>query len=173
MDSQQEKRNKKKRRLLITIIVFFIVLITAIAITVVLKVRSVKNEIEKEIIESGDFDRNGYHDGDEEALQALIDRQRELGASVQSIYDEEQYRWEDGRLVEIHWSSVRLKGDISFAGLDELEYIFCDDNKLTSIDTDQNPKLRGLVCGGGNINSLDVSQNTELEFLYCSENNLS
>ena len=69
MDSQQEKRNKKKRRLLIAIIIIFIVLIAAIAIAVVLKVRSVKNEIEREIIESGDFDRNGYHDGDEEVCK--------------------------------------------------------------------------------------------------------
>ena len=54
-----------------------------------------------------------------------------------------------------------------------LQYLYCDENNLTSLNVSKNKKLEELYCDENNLNSLDVSQNTALEDLICSQNNLT
>ncbi|MGX8850726.1 hypothetical protein [Amedibacillus sp. YH-ame10] len=53
-----------------------------------------------------------------------------------------------------------------------LEVIMCDENQLTSLDVSKNSNLEKLACSFNNITSLDVSENTALRELDCSANPL-
>lgn len=48
------------------------------------------------------------------------------------------------------------------SGLNNLEYLFCDDNNLNSINVKSLPALMTLECGSNNITTLDVSGLTNL-----------
>jgi len=54
-----------------------------------------------------------------------------------------------------------------------IEILYCDYNKLTSIDISKNTKLKYLDCTFNQLTKLDVSKNTSLEELYCPTNNLT
>ena len=54
-----------------------------------------------------------------------------------------------------------------------LEYLYCGNNKLTSLDVSKNTRLEHLHCGSNQLTSLDVSKNTRLERLQCYNNKLT
>ena len=62
-----------------------------------------------------------------------------------------------------------LKGIEAFTNLEEL---YCDNNKLTSLDLSGNKKLKYLDCSNNELSTLDVSKNTYLVEIYCNGNNL-
>jgi len=53
---------------------------------------------------------------------------------------------------------------------ENLTYLSCVNNQLTSLDVSHNTALKGLICAMNYIQSLDVSSNTELRNLRCSMN---
>ena len=63
-----------------------------------------------------------------------------------------------------------LKGIEQFKNLKNL---YCDYNRLTSLDLSQNTRLRMLSCQGNQLTNLDLSANTRLETLDCSDNQLT
>lgn len=54
-----------------------------------------------------------------------------------------------------------------------IELLYCDYNKLTSLDITQNTKLKYLECTVNQLTSLDISKNTNLEELYFPSNGLT
>ncbi|MBP3714385.1 MAG: leucine-rich repeat domain-containing protein [Phocaeicola sp.] len=54
-----------------------------------------------------------------------------------------------------------------------LETLNCSDNKITSLDVSNNPKLTYLGCYYNELTSLDVSNNTALYDLRCDGNQLT
>ncbi|MBN1927317.1 MAG: PKD domain-containing protein [Prolixibacteraceae bacterium] len=55
----------------------------------------------------------------------------------------------------------------------DLEYLFCYNNLLTSIDVTQNKKLKFLFCQTNQLAILDVTQNLSLTRLDCTTNQLT
>ena len=53
-----------------------------------------------------------------------------------------------------------------------LDYVRCQDNKLTALDVSGCKALRTLACDGNNLTSLNISGLTALEYLHCQNNNL-
>ena len=54
----------------------------------------------------------------------------------------------------------------------KLEGLYCYNNQLTSLDLSNNPKLEELWCHGNQITTLDVSKNTNLRRLLCFNNSI-
>ena len=55
-----------------------------------------------------------------------------------------------------------------------LRALFCQNNKLTSLDTGKNTELTGLTCDyNRQLTELDLSKNTKLQSLSCEENRLT
>ena len=54
-----------------------------------------------------------------------------------------------------------------------LETLNCSNNKITSLDVSNNPKLTSLSCRNNQLSSLDVSSNPALTDLYCDYNQLT
>ena len=54
-----------------------------------------------------------------------------------------------------------------------IEILYCDYNKLTSLDISKNTKLKYLECTVNQLTSLDISKNTNLEELYFPSNGLT
>ena len=149
----------------------------------------------EEIISTGIFlidkDNDGKHDNDVRIITHIIQEQRALGAIVDENLDSEQYVWVDGRLTEIEWVNMKLSGEISFAGLVQLQRIVCatsyyessawtlenlkDNNEepcsfLTGIDVSNNKNLKILDLTGNNIKDIDVANNPNITELYCAHN---
>ena len=88
---------------------------------------------------------------------------------------------EDGEIsmkeaLSVKSISVPNKGIQSMRGLElftNLESLYCDHNKLTSLDVSQNKSLLVLHCYDNQLTDLDVSKNTELINLDCAPNNLT
>jgi len=54
-----------------------------------------------------------------------------------------------------------------------LQYLYCIDNQLSSLDISQNTGLIQIRCNINQLTSLDASQNTSLTTLWCHENQLT
>ena len=54
-----------------------------------------------------------------------------------------------------------------------IEILYCDYNKLKSIDISKNTKLKFFECTVNQLTSLDVSKNLDLEELNCPSNSLT
>ena len=54
-----------------------------------------------------------------------------------------------------------------------IEILYCDYNKLTSIDISKNTKLKFFECTLNQLTNLDISKNLSLEELYCPSNNIT
>ncbi|MCH7535100.1 MAG: hypothetical protein IH948_05055 [Bacteroidetes bacterium] len=54
-----------------------------------------------------------------------------------------------------------------------LEYLWCFDNSLTSLDVSNNIALTELNCRDNSLSSLDVSNNVALTYLECQNNSLT
>lgn len=68
--------------------------------------------------------------------------------------------------------SFFTNGTINLSNHPNLEYLYCNENNLQTLDVTQTPKLKELSCYGNNLTELDLSKNTELYYLNCDENNL-
>lgn len=51
-----------------------------------------------------------------------------------------------------------------------LQYLYCDNNSLTSLDTSSNTLLESLYCGQNSLTSINVTGNPALTYLSCNEN---
>ncbi|MGJ8667208.1 MAG: hypothetical protein ACSHW7_12635 [Patiriisocius sp.] len=63
----------------------------------------------------------------------------------------------------------------SLMGIEEftnLEFLFCDNNGISTLSFLQNPNLNALSCSGNNLIDLDITQNPNLELLYSLTNPL-
>jgi hypothetical protein len=54
-----------------------------------------------------------------------------------------------------------------------LNYLYCLDNQLTSLDVTNNTVLTSLDCRFNQLTSIDISQNTALTYLVCPDNQLT
>jgi Leucine-rich repeat (LRR) protein len=64
----------------------------------------------------------------------------------------------------------------SLAGIEyfpNLTHLYCNNNKLTSIDMSKNTALIWLDCNNNRLTSLNVSKNTALKYLRCDDNQLT
>lgn len=76
------------------------------------------------------------------------------------------------KITKIEVSSsdvVNLKGIEFFT---KLKSLYCDRNKLSSLDLSKNITLEDLRCSNNRLSVLNVSNNTALKVLYCSGNYL-
>ena len=62
-----------------------------------------------------------------------------------------------------------LQGIEYFTALTEL---YCDFNRLSSLDLSKNTRLKELYCNQNNLTTLDLSTNRALEYLGCSSNQI-
>ncbi|MBP3711051.1 MAG: leucine-rich repeat domain-containing protein [Bacteroidaceae bacterium] len=79
----------------------------------------------------------------------------------------------DAKLANVERIAVKEMGISSLKGIEyftEITYLWCQENRLTSLDVSKNTKLTYLQCNNNQITSLDVSKNTELIDLFCYGN---
>ena len=72
--------------------------------------------------------------------------------------------------------SCRESAISSLSGIEyfpNVRWIYCDGNRLTSLDVSSNPALQYLCCHDNQLTSLDVSRNSALESLICYDNQLT
>ena len=97
--------------------------------------------------------------------------QKAIAANETSVYDDEGNRIKRGKLditygySESEEHTITIKGNIS--------NLYCEDNRLTSLDVSKNTALISLHCENNQLTSLDVSKNTALTELYCYNNQLT
>jgi hypothetical protein len=70
-------------------------------------------------------------------------------------------------------NSMNISDLTGIEEFDSLNYLYCYNNQLTSLDVSNLSFLIELSCGNNQLPSLDVSTNTALEFLSCSNNQLT
>ena len=51
--------------------------------------------------------------------------------------------------------------------------LVCSDNRLTSLNVSNNPKLKELYCYNNPLKALDISKNSALEWIHCDNNQLT
>ena len=68
----------------------------------------------------------------------------------------------------LYLSSMNISDLTGVEDFTSLEFLYCDDNNLTSLDVSQNTALETLYCINNNLTILDVTANTALNDLYCS-----
>ncbi|MBQ9294073.1 MAG: leucine-rich repeat domain-containing protein [Bacteroidaceae bacterium] len=79
----------------------------------------------------------------------------------------------DAKLANVEKIAVKEMGISSLKGIEyftEITYLWCQENRLTSLDVSKNTKLTYLQCNNNQITSLDVSKNTEMIDLFCYGN---
>ena len=79
----------------------------------------------------------------------------------------------DAKLAYVTQISVKEMGISSLKGIEyftEITNLWCQENRLTSLDVSKNTKLTYLQCNNNQITSLDVSKNTEMIDLFCYGN---
>lgn len=69
--------------------------------------------------------------------------------------------------------SFFTNGTINLSNHPNLEYLYCDNNDLQTLDVSLTPKLKILSCSDNHLQKLDVSTNTGLYTLCCNINNLT
>ena len=87
----------------------------------------------------------------------------------------------DGRIIgrevrDVGTLSSRNLGITSLSGIEafeNLEFLYCEGNELSSLDLSQNKKLNILYCSDNPLINLDVSDCTFLNALFCSNNQLT
>jgi len=75
-------------------------------------------------------------------------------------------------LKELYCYSMSDYG-LDMKGFPNLEYLNCNDNKLTELDLSENKKLKTLYCSKNSLSTLDVSACSELTELRCEYNDLT
>ena len=107
------------------------------------------------------------------ATKALIQSLTKAGSTVQNDLSSSDYKWENGRLTEIHWDSKKLTGDLDVSTLTALKTLLCSGNKLTSLKLSNNTALTELNCADNSLKALNVSDSPNLTKLSCQDNELS
>lgn len=107
------------------------------------------------------------------AIKSLIPTLTKLGATVQNDLSSNDYKWDKGRLTEIHWDSKKLSGSLDLSGFTALNTLICSRNELHSLNVSQNTALTELDCADNPLKNLNVSGNARLEELSCWNNELS
>ena len=87
----------------------------------------------------------------------------------------------DGKLTEEEVQSITMlsisgKGIKNLKGIEyftALQYLYCYNNSLTSIDVSKNIELVTLSCYNNQLTELDLSKNTKLGQLICYTNSLT
>jgi len=82
----------------------------------------------------------------------------------------------DAEIAEVKTISCHIKGILSLQGIEHftaLTQLYCNNNRLTSLDVSKNTALTHLHCNSNKLTSLDVSKNTALTSLDCSNNQLT
>lgn len=106
-------------------------------------------------------------------LKKIIADQNARGASLPIDLDHPCYGWnEEGKLLELNWCSCGLSGELSLRGLDNLGYVECSYNQLTSLDASGIAELTSLYCYNNRLYTLNVSGCRNLTTLECSHNRL-
>lgn len=68
--------------------------------------------------------------------------------------------------------SFFTNGTINLSNHPNLEYLYCGNNNLQTLDVTLIPKLKTLYCDMNNLTKLDLSNNPNLEILFCNNNKL-
>lgn len=76
-------------------------------------------------------------------------------------------------VTEIRIPSKKINDLTGIECFEDLTYLSCSSNNLTSLDLSKNTKLETLSCYSNQLTSLDLSKNTELETLDCGSNQLT
>lgn len=63
-------------------------------------------------------------------------------------------------------------GTLDLSNHPNLEYLYCGNNNLQTLDVTLIPKLKTLNCDMNNLTKLDLSNNPNLEILFCNNNKL-
>ena len=82
----------------------------------------------------------------------------------------------DMEIANVTYISVSNKGIQSMKGIEyftALITLWCDKNKLTTLDVSQNTALTWLECSDNQLTIVDVSKNTMLYSLHCANNQLT
>ncbi len=107
------------------------------------------------------------------ALKALIETQIANGATISEDIDNDEYVWEDGRLVGIYWADKSLTGELDLSAFNALEYLHCSGNQLTELNVTNCTGLTCLDCFSNQLTCLDVTNCTALVDLFCGDNQLT
>ena len=62
---------------------------------------------------------------------------------------------------------------MNLSGCPNIEYLYCDDNELTTLDLKSCSNLVTLYCGENKLKSLDLRENAKLDYLDCGNNELT
>ena len=127
-----------------------------------------------------DSDEDGYHDGDVEVINHIID-DNGLFATRNSPKEWEAdglVTWNDStvkRITGLFLTGKGLKGKLEVSGLAELTNLACGHNKLTGeLEVGGLTNLTSLDCAENQLTGkLDVSNLTQLTLLDCSWNKLT
>lgn len=87
----------------------------------------------------------------------------------------------DGKLSTAEIKAVTVidyedKGCTNLKGIERftsLTLLFCEGNKLTTLNLSKNTKLERLSCYDNKLTTLDLSKNTKLELIWCDHNKLT
>ena len=66
-----------------------------------------------------------------------------------------------------------LTGEVSFAGLNNLNYLGCEKNNLTKIDVTNCTGLKQIWCSGNKLTEINLSNCNSLQLLDCMWNNIT
>ena len=78
--------------------------------------------------------------------------------------------------ISVRGDSQNNRGITTLEGIGffpNLQYLYCDYNKLTSLDLRENPNLTDLLCSDNEITNLNVQNNPKLTKLFCNKNKLT
>ncbi len=124
---------------------------------------------------------------DVECLNAILDKQEELGVDVtelRNFNNQNIYTWDNnGNVTSIYWKKRGLKGDISFEnpnGFQELTQLTCSggpyswdaNHEVTSVSVSGCAVLQTLDCSYNGLSSLNVEGCTNLLSLSCNSNSI-
>ena len=69
--------------------------------------------------------------------------------------------------------SLNLEGSLDLRGLDSLNYVMCDTNKVSSINASNLKKLKYLYCNYNQITNLDLSNSHNIEVITALDNKIT
>ncbi len=79
---------------------------------------------------------------------------------------------EENEITYLNCAGNKLTS-LDVSSLSKLKQLICSDNELTSLDLTKNLELTSVQCTDNMITSLDLSQNTEVTRLLCNRNKLT
>ena len=131
----------------------------------------------------------------DEAVETIEEEHESLGAAGDVVinstnFPDENFRnyisencdtYKDGILsvaeisavTELNCDGISVSSLTGVGVFKSLEYLYCGNNSLETLDVSQNTNLLGLECTGNLLTGLDISNNTKLVFLTCDYNKIS